>query len=173
MDQLSRQEATIEKIRMRIEESVHLTGAVLVGSFAIGDTDPLSDVDLIVVTRPGEFDSAWAKRCELHGDTAITCWDVRDDPMLRHGAHKWLTQDLVLADCLLAEPGSGVRLASPYQILTGGSSVADALVPRGPIPRDEVTGELGAAMEEALRTMSVEDAYDILKSAVRRERKQT
>jgi methylmalonyl-CoA mutase len=171
MDQLSRQEATIEKIRMRIEESVHLTGAVIVGSFAIGNTDPLSDIDLIVVTMPDAFDMAWVKRCELHGDAAITCWDVRDESMPRHGAHKWLTNELVLVDCLLAEPGSGVRLAPPYQILTGGSSITDALVPSGPISRDEVTGELDATMQEALRTMSVEDAAKLGQDGSHRDRR--
>ena len=42
-----------------------LDGLLLLGSFAAGRADQISDVDLVAVVAEGRFDEAWARRREL------------------------------------------------------------------------------------------------------------
>jgi hypothetical protein len=73
----------------------------------------------VLVVSEGGFDAAWAAREALHGDAALVCWDQRDPGFDRAGAHKWITRDLVLVECLLATADSGVRLARPAAVVAG------------------------------------------------------
>jgi hypothetical protein len=52
-------------------------GIVLLGSFARGEADDLSDVDFAVYAVEGEFEAAWEQRHRLHPANA-SCWDYPD-----------------------------------------------------------------------------------------------
>jgi hypothetical protein len=162
-----RQRAVLEELVGRVVRAQHVAGAILLGSLASGNADDLSDVDLIVVTPEAGFEAAWQDRCGLHGDGVLAHWDVLDETKPRAAAHKWLTRSVVLVECLLVEPGSGVRLAEPHRVVAGPDGITEALVPRPPVDRGEMRG-LGPAVADLVGELSVEDAYDVLKMVVRR-----
>lgn len=106
--------------------------------------------------KEGRFADAWQRRTELRG-AALRAWDV--GPRGLAGAHKWLTDDLVLTECLIAEPHS-FRLAEPFLVLAGDLAAVGGLQRRAPIARAEV--EAGTFVGD-----SVELLYDALKCSVR------
>jgi len=61
-----RQGRTIQRLADYVDESSHLGAAVLVGSFAKGTADDLSDVDLFLIATVGNFQQAWEARRYLH-----------------------------------------------------------------------------------------------------------
>jgi hypothetical protein len=139
-------------------------GAVLLGSFARGDADELSDVDFAVFAAEGSFAEAWERRHSLHTDTAY-CWDYARPPGDRDvAAHHWITDDLVLFDGLLATP-SGTRIADPVRMLAGGEALARQLVKREPITADE-----REARRDEIELHPVERLYGELKLALRAHR---
>jgi hypothetical protein len=71
-----------------------------------------------------------------------------------------VTDDLVLVECLLAAPASGVRLAAPYRVVAGEAELADRFTARSPIQRTEMGLELHP----------VERAFDELKEVIRTHR---
>jgi len=101
-----------------------IDGVILLGSFADGEPDALSDLDLIAVTAPGRFDEAWAERRQLAGAPLVT-WDSRANPDAQIRWFKWLTPDMVKVECGIAAPGSK-ELAEPFAVLLGAPSLADA-----------------------------------------------
>jgi predicted nucleotidyltransferase len=106
-------------------------GVVLLGSFARGEADSLSDVDFIVFTAEGTFDEAWGRRYLLHRDVAA-CWDYPRPAGDRDvAAHRWLTTDVVLFDGLIATT-TGTRVADPLHVLVGDESLSSQLVKRPP-----------------------------------------
>lgn len=111
-------------------------GVVLLGSFARGEADDLSDVDFTVFVAEGEFGAAWEQRHRLHPPDA-SCWDYPRPPGDRDVAgHRWLTRDFVLFDGLIATP-SRTRLADPMHVLVGDESLARQIVRREPITAAE------------------------------------
>ncbi len=104
-----REERTLAAIAQQVHAHPSLEGAILIGSLAAGKADAASDIDVIVCVRSGQFDRAWAHRHRLHVTGAIAYWDERRDPSREIGAHRWVTDDLVLVEALLATPDSGVR----------------------------------------------------------------
>lgn len=153
-----RQWATLDALAERIGATGSLDGAIVVGSFAEGSPDAASDLDLVVCVGPGRFDDAWRGRTALHTTGAVAWWDASVVPG-ESGAHKWVTDDLVLVECLFAAPG-GVRLAPPWRVVAGGADLAERFAPRPPVPRSE----MGADVHP------VERAYDELKEALRASR---
>ena len=156
-----RQSATLAALLEHITASSVLDGAILLGSFAHGTPDALSDLDLIVCARDGHFATAWQQRTALRVTGAMVWWDQHLMPD-RVGAHKWITNDLVLVECLLAAPDSGVRLASPYRVVAGDPGLAERFSARPPIQR----AELGIDVHP------IERAYDQLKEVIRSHRKE-
>jgi Nucleotidyltransferase domain len=136
-------------------------GAVLLGSFARGDADELSDVDFIVFAAEGSFAEGWERRHSLHRDDAH-CWDYARPPGDRDvAAHRWLTADFVLFDGLLATP-SGTRVAEPMHVLVGGRALTRQLVKRDPITPDEQEQR-----RDEIELNPVERLYGELKLALR------
>ena len=164
-----RQESVTARLAERIEASPVLEGAILIGSFAADTADEVSDVDVIVVVDEGRFNEAWEDRCDLEGSEALVAWDVVDAKHAEIGGHKWLTADIVLVDCLLATPSSGVRLADPFRILAGDVSLSDTLTRRPPIVRAEVEA-FAEELEAAGRLHDTERAYHELVKTVRAAR---
>ncbi len=160
-----RQWPTLVELTERIAARREFQGALLLGSFAAGRADPLSDIDLLIVVRPGDFEAAWAQRHSLYAQHPLFAWDVVRAGFPEIGAHKWLTAELVLVECLIATPTSGVRLAEPFVLVVGDSALLESLPRRRPITRREVesTGVEGSN--------EVERRYDELKAAVREQRR--
>jgi predicted nucleotidyltransferase len=140
----------------------------LLGSLARGDGDELSDVDLIAVVAEGRFDEAWSARSELEGGEAIVAWDETEPDRPGIGARKWLTRDVVLVECLLATPSSGVRLAEPFRVLVGDAALPDRLTRRPPIERSELDAYVADREATGRGFHEVEHAYGALTRAVRR-----
>ena len=157
----ARQWPTLEPLIERVEASPLLEGMVLVGSFARGQVDPLSDPDLVVVAPEDGFEAAWAARDDLHGGSALVAWDQRDPGFDHAGAHKWLTRDLILVECLLSTVSSGVRLADPAMVVAGDPGLHDRFPRRPTITREEIR-------EHPIEVHEIERAYDRLKAAARR-----
>jgi hypothetical protein len=155
-----RQLATLAALVEHTSASSVLDGAILLGSFAHGTPDAASDLDLLVCVRDGDFATAWRQRTALQVTGAVVWWDQHLLPD-RMGTHKWITNDLVLVECLLAAPDSGVRLAPPYRVVAGDPGLAERFTARPPIQR----AELG------LDIHPVERAYDQLKEVIRSHRK--
>lgn len=168
---MTRQNAVIERLAERIASSLSLEGALLIGSFARGDGDEVSDVDVIVVVPEGGFAEAWASRGSLEGGEAVAAWDDVDPEHDEIGGHKWLTVDLVLVECLLATPSSGVRLSEPFALLTGDPGLPDKLMRREPFTRAELD-EYAADRVDAGRTHAIEVAYSEFARTVRSVREQ-
>jgi predicted nucleotidyltransferase len=140
-------------------------GVVLLGSFARGDADDLSDVDFIVFAAEDEFDEAWRQRHRLHLEDAV-CWDYPRPPGDRDVAgHRWLTSDFVLFDGLIATP-SGTRVAEPLHILVGDETLGTQLVKREPIAVEEQH-----ARKDEIELHPIEQLYGRLKLELRAHRR--
>jgi hypothetical protein len=139
-------------------------GLVLLGSFARGQADDLSDVDFTVFAAEGRFDEAWRQRHRLHPPDAA-CWDYARPPGERDvAAHRWLTSDFVLFDGLIATP-SGTRLAEPMHVLVGGENLARMIV-----KRNAITAEERDQRRDEITLHEIETLYGQLKIALRRHR---
>ncbi len=130
----ARQREALSALRSRVEAHPDLLGAVLVGSTVTGKTDALSDIDCILVTGIGAFDDVWHDRCLLHDPTVPVCWDRCESSPSDTGAHKWLDSNVVLVECLITAPNSGVRLASPHRVVAGRGDVLSGTTPTGGAP---------------------------------------
>jgi len=154
----SRQWPRILDLAERVAAAPQLAGLLLLGSFARGEADSLSDVDFIVVIEPGRFDEAWEKRHDLHPDGAA-CWDYPRPDEREVAAHRWLTPELVLFDGLLAGP-SGARVADPLVVLVGEVGLPDRMT------RFDPAADPGGEIE----LHEVEQLYGRLKLAARAAR---
>jgi predicted nucleotidyltransferase len=122
----------------RVEAEPALDGLILIGSFAAGTADELSDVDSVVVATEGSFDAAWDRRRDLDPSDALYAWDIRPDPTLEVGGRKFITRNIVKVECLIATPSSGVRLADPFVVAVGDESLGERFRRVPPIPREEL-----------------------------------
>jgi predicted nucleotidyltransferase len=119
----SRQWPALRETIGRVARLDVFEGVIALGSFADGEPDELSDVDLLAVTAPGRFDDAWAARERLVGDVLVK-WESHGGPDRELRWFKWLTRDLVKVECGIAAPGSR-ELAEPVVVLLGPPSLAD------------------------------------------------
>ena len=118
-----RQWPALEATAERAANVDALEGLILLGSFASGTADELSDVDVIAVAAPERFAEAWEARHRLSQD-ALVAWDLR--PKADAAGHNWLTRDFVKVDCTIVDPDSGSReLAEPIVVLVGPASAAN------------------------------------------------
>ncbi len=120
-----RQWAVLQATISRAAEVGAIEGLIALGSFAKGDPDELSDLDLVAVAAPGRFQDAWATRHQLAGDVLVT-WESRANPDFQLRWFKWLTRDVVKVECGIVDPTTGSKeLAEPFTILLGNASLAD------------------------------------------------
>jgi hypothetical protein len=142
-------------------------GLLLLGSFAAGRADQVSDVDLVVVVAAGRFDEAWARRAAFETQGTLFAWDVRRESNGAAGGHKWITQDIVKVECTLADAScSAMQLAEPYAVLVGDESVAARFPPLEPIPPDVLEAYAQELREQGL-VPDVETQYGELRRALR------
>jgi len=142
--------------------SAPFLGVVLLGSFARGEADDISDVDFIVFAEEGAFEQAWQQRHRLHPVDAA-CWDYPRPPGDRDvPGHRWLTTDFVLFDGLIGTP-TGTRVADPLHVLVGGETLGRQLVKRPATEEPRGDGD-------EITLHEVEQLYGRLKLAVRAHR---
>ncbi len=159
-----RQLPLIERLTGQVKGMHEFLGAILLGSFAAGRADALSDLDLLLVAREGKFSAAWTRRHDLHGAEMLVSWDVMREGVMEMGAHKWITPDVIMVECLIATPSSGVRLVGPFAVITGDARLPEMLTRRPPITRDELLVPIPSPGSE------IESAYDEFKALVRNRR---
>jgi len=166
-----RQWPTVVDLAERVAATAALEGLLLIGSFAAGRADDLSDLDTIAVVAEGRFAEAWRERGKLHPAGVLVEWDHHAPPGMSEevAAHKWLTDDLVLVERLLTTPAGGARLAKPFVVLVGEQELADRLPRREPIPRADLE-EFARQEAERGATHEVQTRYDKLARAVRARR---
>lgn len=151
----------------RIEERGDVfDGAILMGSLVDGRGDDLSDIDLLAVVREGSFATAWNGRHEL-SEGSLYAWDHVEGEDREVKGRKWLTLDLVLVECMIATPSSGVRLAEPVAVVAGDPALPDRLERRRPIAREELI-EYSEDLRATGTMHEVEARYADLKTALRR-----
>jgi predicted nucleotidyltransferase len=94
----------VERAREWVHQDERVLGAFVHGSAARGDVTPLSDVDLIVVARPGHREEIWAERDQISrtllGAAVVEAHEVRHQRPFRWQA---LTADLRKLDLALDE----------------------------------------------------------------------
>jgi predicted nucleotidyltransferase len=120
-------------------------GVIVLGSFADGEPDALSDVDLIAVAARDRFEEAWAVRRQLAGEVLVA-WESLASPDRQIRWFKWLTRDLVKVECGIAAPGSR-ELARPVVVLHGPASLADSFPPIDRATRDARAARLRKQQE--------------------------
>lgn len=153
-----RQWAELQRIATKVSGDSAYLGLILIGSFASGTCDSLSDIDLIVAVRDGMFDEAWRRRETLREAPVAAAWDERKEQFTEAGSHKWVTHEVIFVECFLATPTSGVQVADPAHVIVGEQALLDRFPRRGPIDRSEMQGE----------PHPVERAYDDLKALLRK-----
>jgi predicted nucleotidyltransferase len=117
-----RQWPVIEGLAARAAEIDGIDGVILLGSFARGDPDELSDVDALAVVSSGRFQDVWANRRRL-SEGSLFAWDG-EGRQLDLQWHTWLTRDVVKVECGIVDPDSGSRdLADPCVVLLGDPSL--------------------------------------------------
>ena len=114
--EVSRQWSVFQATIRRAAELDVIDGVIVLGSFAKGDPDELSDLDLMAVTAPGLFQDAWARRHQRASDALVT-WEESgsENPTREIGWFKWLTRDVVKVECGIVDATSGSKdLAEPF-----------------------------------------------------------
>jgi hypothetical protein len=164
-----RQWRTLTHVASRVEDADALEGLLAIGSFAAGQPDDLSDLDLVVVAAEGRFGEAWELRSRLQTADALTAWDFRPDPEREVGGHKYLTGDIVKVELLIATPSSGAKLADPYAVLVGDDALGERFPRIPPIPREELA-EYAQKLRADGSMPRVERLYGDLMIAVREAR---
>jgi len=150
------------------ESMSELDGLLLLGSFAAGRADQISDVDLVAVVADGRFHDAWARRREFETAGTLYSWDVQVASDGDAASHKWISQDIVKVECGFADATrSRMQLAEPYAVLVGDESVATRFPPLEPIPPDVLEAYAQELREKGM-VPDVETAYGELRRALRR-----
>jgi hypothetical protein len=163
-----RQWPLIEYAAEKAEAIPEVDGLLLLGSFAAGRADQISDVDLVVVVAEERFNDAWARRREFETDGTLFAWDVRLDSDGDAASHKWITHDIVKVECGFADAGrSAMQLAQPYAVLVGDASVATRFPSLEPIPHDVLEAYAQELRDKGM-VPEVETHYGELRRALRR-----
>lgn len=166
----TRQWPIIAHVSERIASMREFDGLLLVGSFASGTTDDLSDVDFICVVADGRFEDAWGRRAELETPNPLFVWDLVVDPTFDEGGHKWITHDLVKVECGIVDPARGdTQLAPPFAVIVGDPSIAQRFPAPEPIPIDVLEAYAQKLRDNGL-VPEVESRYGDLKAAIRAAR---
>jgi hypothetical protein len=150
-----------------VEASPLFEGLLLIGSFAVGKADDVSDIDLVAVVADGRFAEAWADRHELEPPGTIHSWTRPWGDEAR--THKFFTREFVHVECVLATPSSDFEVADPVVPLVGEESLAEQFKRRGSIPRPELE-EFVQAARAAGEIPPVQKHYGDLIRAIRAAR---
>jgi hypothetical protein len=156
----------------RVASMPQFDGLLLLGSFASGHADQISDVDLVAVVAAGEFQQAWQRRGELEPPGALVAWDLFTGEDGDAGSHKWITAEIVKVECAIVDPGnSAMQLAEPYAVLLGEPTLGTRFAPLEPIPPD-VLEQYAQRLRDLGLVPEVETRYGELRDALRRAQQQ-
>ncbi|MBA3365280.1 MAG: hypothetical protein H0U03_05775 [Actinobacteria bacterium] len=145
-------------------------GLMLLGSFARGAADEVSDVDFVAVVADGRFAEAWGRRRELQTPGTLFEWDLLTGEDGDAGSHKWITRDIVKVECGIVDAArGGMQLAEPYAVIVGDPSIAARFPPLEPIPRDVLEAYAQQLRDKGL-VPEVETRYGELRDALRQAR---
>lgn len=152
----------------RVAESLRdvLAGGVLIGSFARGSGDNLSDIDFIAVAHPGHWHAAWEVRRRLSAGALVT-FDRFEEGAVGVAGHSWLTDYLVKVECLVAEPGA-MRIAGDAVVVVGDASLLDGFSRAQPFTREAIK-QYASELRETQALEPVEQAYDDLVALLRQD----
>jgi predicted nucleotidyltransferase len=165
-----RQWPIIVGVSERVTAMPVFDGLLLLGSFARGTADEVSDVDLVAVVANGRFSEAWEQREELETPGVLLSWDVLDEGDVSVGSHKWVTRDVVKVECSIVDPArSDMQLAEPYAVIVGDPQVAARFPPMAPIPGD-VLEAYAQKLRDGGLVPEVETRYGELREAIRKAR---
>jgi hypothetical protein len=154
----------------QVAKSQEFDGLLLIGSFAAGRADEVSDVDLVAVVRDGRFRQAWAQRRELETPGALLQWDLVIDGEGDTASHKWLTRGIVKVECTIVDAARGdMKLAEPYAVIAGDTSLASRFPPLASISPDVLEAYAQGLRDKGL-IPEVETRYGELRDALRRAR---
>jgi hypothetical protein len=145
-----RQQAVLEEIVERASAIDSIDGVIVIGSFAGGEPDALSHLDLVAAATPDRLDDAWAARHHLAGNAFLT-WEPHSNEGRQIRWFNWLTHDLVKVECGFAAPGSK-ELAEPFTVISGPVSLAD----RFPRIERTVVKQRAARRSEEQRTFDAD-----------------
>jgi hypothetical protein len=162
-----RQWPTLVHIAALVEASPLFEGLLLIGSFAAGRADDVSDIDLVGVVAEGSFSEAWATRRELEPPGTIHSWTRPWEDEAR--THKFFTREFVHVELVLATPTSGFEVADPVVPLVGEESLVKRFKRREAIPREELEDFVEAA-RAAGEIPPVQEHYGELIRAIRAAR---
>jgi hypothetical protein len=116
-----RQQAVLDGIVRRASGIDAIEGIIVLGSFAGGQPDDLSDLDLVAVAALGRLEEAWQARHVAAGDVLVM-WEPQPNAGREMRWANWLTHDLVKVEWGVAAPGSR-ELAEPYRVVYGPPSI--------------------------------------------------
>ncbi|MCP9488170.1 MAG: hypothetical protein MSC30_20205 [Gaiellaceae bacterium MAG52_C11] len=154
----------------RVAGMPEFDGLMLLGSFARGSADEVSDVDFVAVAGEGRFAEAWERRKDLETPGALFSWDFRDNCDVAAGSHKWITRDVVKVECGIVDGAQGdMQLAEPYAVIVGDPEIASRFPPLAPIPR-EVLEAYAQKLRDGGHVPEVETCYGDLRDAIRNAR---
>lgn len=152
----NRQQRLLDALAEYVERSAEISAMVVLGSFAGGTADAVSDLDLFFITYDESFQKAWERRRDLHVTGALVEWDELDTTGAPVAGHRWLTADIVLVECVISAPTGGGRLAEPFSVVAGDADLVEKFPKRPPVQRAEMSAN-----------DPVDAAYDAFKKAVR------
>jgi predicted nucleotidyltransferase len=139
-----------------------LDGLMLLGSFAAGRADEVSDVDLMAVVGDGCFEDAWARRRELETAGTLFRWDVHVASDRDTASHKWITRDIVKVECCVVDAArSTMQLAEPYAVIVG-----DATAPHRFPPLETIAADVLEACAKELRDQGLLPEVETLRRAM-------
>jgi predicted nucleotidyltransferase len=159
-----RQWPVLEELIGRLEADGAFEAAILLGSLARGESDAMSDVDLLVVVRDGLFEDAWSRR-ETFSTGALYRWD-ETEPGREVAKHAWLSAGFVLVELPMTTRAGGNALADPFVVIWGDPAVAEELPRIPPITRAELQEYVDAKLAAGTQD-PVQSAWDELAAAVR------
>lgn len=158
LDDTTRQQRLLDALAEYVEHSAEIGALVVVGSFAAGRADAVSDLDLFFITYEDNFKQAWECRRELHVTGAIVGWDELDADDRPVAGHRWLTPDVVLVESVISAPEGGGRLGEPFTVLAGDPELVENFPRRPVVENAEITNA---------EDHPVDLAYDGFKKTVR------
>jgi hypothetical protein len=162
-----RQWPTLAYVAERVAEATALEALLIIGSFARGNADDASDLDLIAVVREGHFREAWEERRNLDPPDALVAWDdPRSDLGREIAGRKFLSRDVVKAEVTFATASSPMRLAGPFVVVVGDEAAANRFTTAEPIA-PEVKADYERELRDKGLVSEVEVLYSDLMRAIR------
>jgi len=117
----SGQRRVLARLVRRLEPDRRLLAGILVGSMAGDDADALSDVDLIIAVREGDFATVWGERASFHPRLYAS---DQLGASGRQAVTRFLTPNRIFVEVGICSDQALFRLSGPFQVLWDRAGVA-------------------------------------------------